>query len=579
MRNSRRLTLSGLVFVGACLGMLAMPSLAELSAQEKGAEKANKADAKKELRQKMKEELRKKAAEDAKKPSTLKPTPSALPTRVIPAALPTEALQQKIDAIILSKLAAEKVAVSPQATDAEFLRRAYLDIVGVIPTLEAARKFLDDKDPAKRTKLIDELLVQPGYGRHQADLWATKLFPVQSDNRFVLKEPLVKWLATEFDKNTPWDKFAANLITADGTVEENPAVTFYLANRTIDKLTDAVGTHILGQSVACAQCHNHPFTAMKQTEYWGLAGFFSKVNIQNPKNANKGGDNTKIGVSETAMPTKQKNFFPEAAMKIPPAYIGTESANLPERDPYRPALAKWVTSSGNPFFAKATVNRIWSQMFGQGLVNPVDDMHSGNPASHPELLDLLADQFIASGYDLKQLTRTIARTQAYQRSSKPTGDNAQDDELYSHRMIKVMIPEQLFDSLTAIQGGEISEPRAKGEKVKGVPPKARETFVNFFLAGAEVANPSEYEAGIPQALRLMNARQSISNNQAVAKSFVKLGTTPEKAIEEMFLATLSRRPTTTETEKMVNYVRENGKDSYADLFWVLTNSSEFVLIR
>jgi Protein of unknown function (DUF1549)/Protein of unknown function (DUF1553) len=569
MRAARLLT-SGLFLLATCTLVSAIPNAAD---EKPGAKK----DLKKEQRLKLKEELRKKAEAEAKKP-TVTGAVTEMPRKNLPAPLPAVAWAKAIDGQIDAKLASEKIPASGLADDAEFLRRVYLDIVGRIPTLEAARKFLDDTDPAKRTKLIDELLAHPGYGQHQADLWMTKLFPTASDNRFVLREPLAKWLAQEFQKNTPWDKFTTNLISATGTVEENPAVTFYLANRTIDKLTDAIGTHILGQSVACAQCHNHPFTGMKQEEYWGLAGFLSKVSIQNPKNANKGGDNTKIGVMETTQPSKKKDFFPEAAMKLPPMYLGMGRAALTEKEDYRPALAKWVTASGNPYFAKATVNRVWGQMMGMGLVNPVDDMHTGNPASHPELLEQLADQFIANGYDLKFLTRTIALTSAYQRTSKPTTENKTDDEFYSHRMVKIMIPEQLFDSLTGLQSSEIPEPREKGAK-KGVPAKARETFVNFFLAGAEVANPTEYEAGIPQALRLMNAKQSITNNLPVAKSFVKLGTTPEKAIEEMFLATLSRCPTPAEQTKMVDYVRTNGKESYQDLFWVLTNSSEFVMIR
>jgi len=218
---------------------------------------------------KLKKAIAAKKAADAKpadKPVTL-PTAPPKAAKPLPTPVGPEELARQIDALLDAKLAAEKVTPSGQATDAEFLRRVSLDLAGVIPTADAARAFLDDRDPAKRTKLIDQLLSGDGYGSHLADLWTAKLYLKNSDNRFLTKEPLHDWLAAEFAKNTPWDVLVTKVVTATGTVEDNPATLFFLANRSVDKLTDAVGTHFLGQSVACAQCHNHPFTALKQTEY------------------------------------------------------------------------------------------------------------------------------------------------------------------------------------------------------------------------------------------------------------------------------------------------------------------------
>ena len=545
-----------------------------------------KTQLKKAALQKLKAAAAKKTA-DAGKPGEKVVT---LPTEAkvakpLPAVLAPAALVRQIDALIDAKLAAEKVTASPQTGDAEFLRRASLDLTGVIPTADAARAFLDDRDPAKRAKLIDQLLAADGYGGHLADLWTAKLYSKDSDNRFVAKEPLHKWLAEEFDKNTPWDALVTKLVTATGTAEDNPAVTFFMANRSVDKLTDAVGTHFLGQSVSCAQCHNHPFTAMKQTEYWGLAAFFSKVVTPNPKIAKLAGTaGPKLGVSEGTGPSRVKDFFPESTLKVAPHVLDGTPVKVTASEPYRPALAKWLTAPDNADFARATVNRTWALLFGHGLVNPVEDMHEGNPASHPELLDLLAGQFAAAKFDLKLLTRTLVLTNAYQRSSKPTAGNTADATLVGHATMKVMIPEQLYDSLQLLQAraGSPTGPREKAAQgpLKGRPnPNGRDAFVAFFLAGADKPNAAEYEAGIPQALRLMNSRQTLGNNPGAARSFAKPGAKPADTLEEMYLATLTRRPTADETTKMLAYLKDGGPTGLADVLWVLTNTSEFVLIR
>ncbi|MBY0461067.1 MAG: DUF1549 and DUF1553 domain-containing protein, partial [Gemmataceae bacterium] len=301
------------------------------------------------------------------------PAPAVKPVAlaaVLPKTKDAAAVAKIIDAEVNRKLAEAKLAASAKSTDDEFLRRAYLDITGVIPTAEKTKAFLDDKSPDKREKLIDELLADPHFGRRMADIWTAKLFPRDSGNRFVLKEPLYKWLEDEFNKNPGWDKLVTSLVTSTGTVADNPAVTYFVANRSVDKLTDTTAQHFLGIQLQCAQCHNHPFTSWKQTEYWGMAAFYSKVRADNPKNANKGGDNTTIGVQEGKVASKQKDFFPEAAKMLPPKFLGGEQAPVTANDPYRPALAKWMVSADNPFFAKALVNRTWAHLFGRGFVNP-----------------------------------------------------------------------------------------------------------------------------------------------------------------------------------------------------------------
>ena len=510
-----------------------------------------------------------------------KPVAKPVATIPTPAAKDAAALAKVIDAEINRKLADAKVVPSARSTDEEFLRRAYLDITGVIPTADKARAFLDDTAADKRAKLIDELLADPHYGRRMADIWAAKLFPKDSGNRFVLKEPLYKWLEDEFNTNPGWDKFVTRLVTATGTVADNPAVTYFLANRSVDKLTDTTAQHFLGIQLQCAQCHNHPFTSWKQTEYWGMAGFYSKVKADNPKNANKGGDNTTIGVQEGKGPTRQKDFFPESAKTVPAKFLGGDEPKVGAADPYRPVLAKWMTAADNPFFAKAMVNRTWAHLFGRGFLNPVDDMLPEHEPSHPELMDALAKHVGTTGaFDLKYLIKAICLSDAYQRTSKPLGDNKDDKALASHMAVKVLSPEQLFDSLGQVTGNlkDAKGPKGAAGAQKGVRVGSRDQFVNFFLAGADTTSPLDYETGIPQALRLMNS--PIANSPAAVRAVTGGTSKPEEAIEKIYLAALSRRPTADETKTLTAHVgRVGAPTAYGDILWAVLNSSEFTLVR
>ena len=360
-------------------------------------------------------------------------------TLPMPSKKDAAAVAKVIDAAIDKKLAEAKVPASPRASDEEFLRRAYLDITGVIPSAEKAKAFLDDASPDKRAELIDELLADPHFGRRMADIWTAKLFTKDSANRFVLREPFYEWLEAQFNKNPGWDKLVGELVSATGTVADNAAVTYFLSNRSVDKLTDTTAQHFLGIQLECAECHNHPFTCWKQVEYWGMASFYSKVQPDRPKNGNKGGDNSTIGVTESRGRTKLKDFFPESAKNVPARFLSGEQPKLDSAEPYRPALAKWITSPQNPFFSRAMVNRTWAHLFGTGFVNPIDDMLPENVPSHPELLDSLAHHASTTGgYDLKYLIKAICLSETYQRTSKPVAANKDDKKLLTRLAVNVI---------------------------------------------------------------------------------------------------------------------------------------------
>lgn len=487
------------------------------------------------------------------------------------------AVAKFIDAQVSAKLAAEKVPASPTCTDEEFVRRVYLDISGVIPTAEQAKAFLDSKAADKRAKLIDELLDSPNHARHRADIWMSLLVQRTSDNRRVNFDSMRTWLTGQFAANVPWDKLVTEMLTATGDQEKAPAVGFFLSNNTVDKMTDEVAKAFLGVQLQCAQCHDHKFNDWKQTEYWAMAQFFMKVQV-----GGLGKEQTP-GIQETQNVRRNKmNPLPESAKAVEPKFLQGASPTMAKSEPYRPVLAKWMTAPTNPFFAKAMTNRVWAELFGRGIVNPVDDMVGQNLPSHPELLAGLAGDFAANGFDVKHLVRSVCNSQAYQRSSKATaGNESAAPHMYAKATVKVLSPEQLFDSLAAVTRFVDQPGKMRDKSVKGVPQQARDRFVAFFLAGAEMVSPIEYEAGIPQALKLMNSKQTGTANPQIVRNVVGSARGVE-AIEKIYLATLSRRPTSDEVSRLTKYLNESGgvsQDALGDVLWAVLNSSEFTFNR
>ena len=529
-----------------------------------------------------KQALLKKLAEKAEAAKTetepVKPVAKVAPTETKPAQpMDVKAVAKFIDAEINKKLAAAKIEPSAKSSDAEFIRRVSLDITGVIPAADRVAAFIDSTDADKRAKLVDELLASPKYGERLADMWTNQMYPMDSTNRFITKQPLHKYMANTFNANKPWDQMAREIITAEGEVDKLGAVTFFAANQGVDKITDSVGKLFLGLQIQCANCHNHPFTHWKQVEYWGLAQFFYNVNINAPRN-NKDTTAT-ISINETSKPNRRFNPLPESAKSVKPKLLGADEVSLSSSKPYRPVLADWMCTAENPFFSKAKVNRVWAQYFGRGIVNPIDDLSEENEPTHPELLNGLAKEFSKGGFDLKNLVRAICLSDTYQRTSQPTAGNKDDKVLYSRMEIKVLTPEQLYDSLNVVtggvDGGRPGAPAKGGPKGGAVTPRDR--FVQFFM-GSENPKATEYEAGIPQALRLMN-NPRLSGTPAIQSEVSKAGNQQEKVIERLYLMTVSRRPSPVEVKRLSEYLAKapDAKTGYGDILWVLLNSSEFAL--
>jgi hypothetical protein len=503
--------------------------------------------------------------------------------RPIPGAgqkLDAMALAKLIDQEVNARLKEEKIPASPRSEDAEFYRRLHLDLVGSVPPAEKVVAFLDSKDPNKRAKAIDELLDDSRFGKFHAEIWTGMMLPRESNNRRLSGAPMIAWLTDEFNKNVPMNKLVYDLLTSTGEQDKNGAVTYFVANPTVDKITDNVTKMFLGVQLQCAQCHNHPFTDWKQNEYWGMAQFFMKVRLSaNPQQAAKKGISP--GIFESEKPAGKKNALPESAKKVNAKFLGGAEPKMSSTEPYRPVVAKWITSPENPYFARAMVNRFWHSVFGRGLVNPVDDMHENNSPTHPELLAALTEQYKKNDFDTKYLLRAILNSETYQRTSKPLDANKEDRECYSHRSVRSLLPEQLYDSLQTVVGRDSVGRKGDTPMVKKGPGgnNPRDQFLNFFRV-VEEPDVTQYESGIPQALRLMNSPATNGVQQLVERSIKSSGNDPAKVIEQLYVSTLARRPTAEESRRFVAMAQQNAANArtlYGDLMWAMLNSSEFML--
>ncbi|MEZ6140728.1 MAG: DUF1549 domain-containing protein [Zavarzinella sp.] len=520
-------------------------------------------------------------------------TSGTLLTKITPPNSPVQptavaTVARKLDALINQKLAEEGIQPSEKTTDEEFLRRVYLDITGVIPTGQQAEEFLSDASSNKRSVLIDKLLANENFGRHLADYWARLMYPLETDNRFLQKQPLNDWMKASFNKPVPkWDSIAYELITATGEQKTNGAATYLLANRGVDKMTDSVGKMFLGIQVACAQCHNHPFAEIKQDDYWGMAQFFYKVAPVIQRN-NKD-TNASPGLQEVTDTriSRRTNPLPEAAKSVNPSLLGYGNVRMLQSEPYRPALGKWITSPNNKYFAEAFINRMWEQYFGVGFFKTMDgQMWDENDPSNPKLLSEISTEFKKSGFDVKHLVRCICNTEAYQRSCRTIDSNKLDDRFFSHMNVKVLTGEELFDSFEKVLGetAKAAAAKRKNQVVRGGPQGLRDQFALFYM-GSEEGKPVDYEAGIPQALRLMNSNLMAANRLALAANTIAGDSVRNgqvdvaKATEKLYLAALSRRPKPNEVARLEQFIKshENPRMALGDVLWAIVNTSEFAL--
>jgi hypothetical protein len=506
--------------------------------------------------------------------------------------LDVQGLAAKIDQQIAAKWAADKIEPAPVADDAEFLRRVYLDVAGRIPSVAEARQFLDDKSPDKRARVVERLLDGPRYVSHSTNVWRALLLP-EATTTFQARAYVPgfeAWLRKQLVNNTPYDQMVRELLTTPigqdsmqkvyaNAGAEPTALGFYLAKEVKPENVAASAARLfLGVRLECAQCHNHPFAKWKRDQFWSLAAFFAGLRRQGQGDFVAAG-NEIAGKHEIAIPGTDK--------LVQAAFIDGSKPQWKEKATPRAKLAEWITSAENPYFARATANRLWAYFFGTGLVDPVDEMVGGeSTASHPELLDELAHAFVAHHFDLKFLIRAITASKAYQLTSAKTHASQDDPHAFARMPLRGLTGEQLFDSVAQATGFIDLSPNNNARFVLNGG-GARDEFLSKFANQSD--KPTETQTSILQALSLMNGKligdaTNIERSETLAAVVDAPFMDTNERIETLYLATLTRKPTVKELARLTKFVdeaaaKEGGSKNYAiaDVFWTLLNSGEFML--
>ncbi len=491
-----------------------------------------------------------------------------------------------IDKHIDAKLKRLKIQPSDLASDEAFLRRVYVDLTGIPPTPEQARAFLNDPDSskAKRTRLVDDLLGSRPYIDH----WSLKWGDLLQSNRKHLGEKGMwafrQWIRDAIASNQPYDDFVRELLTSVGSTFQSPAANFFRVNDDPKLAMETTTQLFLGVRMVCAQCHDHPFERWTQNQYFQLAAFFAAVGMK------PGFDSDEQIVY---LKREETDFLhPKTNKPVEPEYL-LASAGMPKIGSFpdrREALAEWLTSEKNPYFARAITNRVWSYFFGRGIIEPVDDIRGSNPPINPGLMDALEEDFVNSGFDLQHLIRTIVSSRTYQSAMEPNEWNAEDSINFSRFEPRRLQAESLLDAMTIATGSRPDFPEVPDDfSAQQLPDPHVDAggFLNMF-GRPERESPCECERrndlSLPLAMSLVNGpvlADAIANpNGRIAKAILA-GHSDRDLIEELYLASLARYPTAEELDSALTYMGSSpGRAAKAqDLLWALVNSNAFLFNR
>ena len=497
-----------------------------------------------------------------------------------------------VDAIVLDKLAQLQLPPSLPAGDSDFLRRVYLDTLGVLPTVDEARAFLADQNPHKRAALVESLLTRPEY----VDYWSYKWSDLLLLNSARLREPAVwafySWIRSAVAANKPWNEFAREVVTAKGNTLDNGAANYFVLHKDPQQLNEATSITFLGMSITCARCHDHPLERWTLDDYYGMANLFARVRL---KDGDADGESVVFPVTDGNVkhPTRLD----------PPTPRPLDGKPLDLNDPAdrRLQLAAWLTAPENPYFARAIANRVWANYMGRGLVEPVDDLRATNPASNEVLLTALADDFVMNGYNVQHLVRTIANSATYQRSAEALAENSADDRFYSHYLLKRMPAEVLLDALSQVSGVPTEFPNyPKGLRALQLPDSNIESYflsafgrpVRDFTCACERSE----EPSITQTLHLSNGKTLNDKLKGAGGAIERLLAEQKpdaEIIDTLYLSALSRFPTTAEKTALSTVLTEATRNAPADeqaaraewraliedLYWATVTGKEFLFVH
>lgn len=489
-----------------------------------------------------------------------------------------------IDKLIDEKLKRAKIQPSGLTDDATFLRRASLDLTGRIPSPAQVRAFLSDPAPTrvKRARTIDNLIASPAYIDHWTLKWSDLL---QASRKYLGEKGVYgfqEWIRESIAANKPYDKLVRELLMSKGSSYDERAANYYRVTREAKPTMEKTTQVFLGVRMVCAQCHDHPFERWTQNQYYQTAAFFSAVGLR-----------AGYEIGEEIVFDKRADIdmkHPRDGRVVPPRFLIASAApvSIPNDARRREALADWLTSRENPFFAKAIVNRVWSYFLGRGIIDPVDDIRASNPPVNAALLDALTKDFLDRGFDLQHLMRTIANSRTYQASISTNEWNESDGVNFSHAIPRRMSAEQLMDAVTAAAGVRPAFSDVPSDLTASQIPDphvGKEGFLDVFgrplrESACECERRSDFS--LPQALNLVNGTtvsDAVSDAKGrVAKSILS-GKTEAAIVEELYLAALSRPPDKAESDRALQYLSGGPRTARAqDLMWALLNSKGFLYI-
>lgn len=483
-----------------------------------------------------------------------------------------------IDELVLAKLASLNIPPSPPAGDAEFLRRAFIDTIGVLPTPDEVRSFLADASPAKRDKLIESLLNRPEF----VDYWAYKWSDLLLVNSERLRPPAMwayyTWIRNQVEANTPWDEFARQIVTAKGSTLENGAANFYLLHPDPPELTETTTVAFLGMSINCARCHNHPLEKWTNNQYYAMANLYARVRLK----AAPGDGNTVVFAS-----AEGDLIQPLTGKPQPPTPLDGQPLAIDSPDDRRDHLARWLTSPENPYFSRAITNRVWANFFGAGLVEMVDDMRLTNPASNEQLLGAAARFLVDNRFDLKALMRAILQSKTYQRSSVPLPENKADTRFYSRYYPRRLMAEVLLDAMSQVTGAptQFGDYPRRWRAMQLPDSSVNSYFLKTFGRPERVVTCECERTAEPTMVQVLHISNGNSLNEKLQapgnrlQQLMEAGTPEDRLIDEVYLGALSRPANDDEKSRLLAVFVETGADKrqvLEDLYWSVLSSKEFL---
>ncbi len=492
-----------------------------------------------------------------------------------------------IDDLVLDKLRQLHIEPSSLASDGTFIRRAYLDAAGILPTRAEVEAFLADPSPDRRARLVDRLLERDEF----VDYWAYKWSDLLLVSSRALGQNNVRdfygWIRAAVKANMPWDRFVYAIATATGRTDENGAANYYLIHRSPGDLAENYTQAFLGLTLTCARCHNHPLEKWTQVDYYAFANLFARVSFKE--------DQSPSGKADTATVFSTPDgdiLHPRLGMALAPRPLDGTPMSAHAREDRREYLARWTTSPDNTLFARAIVNRVWANFFGRGLVHPVDDLRYTNPSSNEPLFRAVSARFVERGYDVKALIRDIMTSAAYQRSAATTPANDRDDRFYSHYLIRRLPAEVILDAYSEVTGvPEAFSGFPSGTRALELPDtKIDSYFLTVFGRPDRIVTSAAermQDATLPQALHEINGdtlNGKLRADGGVIAGMVAAGKSDGDVLDQLYLSALSRLPAPAERESLLRALTRPGASQapaarrarLEDLAWAVLTSREFL---